>query len=524
LNGNITLKNTGVTVNYLKTPFTITDTLNVAHSIININHLVLHDNKKGTGVITGKVDLNDLANPDIEAHIDAKNLLALNTNFKDNHLYYGTAYATGQFRFSGPIDNMDINIKAKTEQGTVFNIPLNTSATVSDNDFIHYVSRNDTTKHLAINSNAFNGVTLNFDLTVDEKTTVKITTDYGVIEGNGQATDLKLNINSLGDFDMFGDFLISSGKFEFTAKNFISKNFAINQGGTIRWTGNPSNATINLNAVYEVRTDIEPLYQAAGSQSPKGHSLELVQADLILTKSLLQPVIDFDFTFPLDPSVKDDLSTYLSDENNRSQQAISIIVRRQFSNGANDNLTNQVFLTAGEALSEFAFNKLNSLISESNIKNFDLNIRSFDDASATVKVADRLILTGSLFNTYANNSNNPNDLFENSSSFFNSNFNQLTKDFEADYLIRKNGDLSAKYSYRALNSTTLYTLTDQGLGVQYVNGVGFVYQRDFDTFGEFIRNLFKQHEKQDIHVKEKILPTPATNTPPPAPAPAAKTN
>jgi hypothetical protein len=517
LNGNIILKNTGVTVNYLKTPYTVTDTLSVTNSVVNINHMMLRDSKKGVGIVTGKVDLNDLANPDIEAEVNAKNLMALNTNFKDNHLYYGTAFASGRFDFNGPIDNMNIDIKAKTEAGTVFNIPLNTSATVSDNDFIRYVSHNDTAKLLPVNSNAFNGVTLNFDLSADEKTSVKITTDYGVIEGNGQANGLKLNINSLGDFEMFGDFLISSGKFEFTAKNFISKNFSINQGGTIRWTGNPANATINLNAVYEVRTDIEPLYQAAGSQSPKGHALELVQADLILTKSLLQPVIDFDFTFPLDPSVKDDLSTYLSDENNRSQQAISIIVRREFSNGANNNLTNQVVLTAGEAVSEFAFNKLNSLISESNIKNFDLNIRSFDDASATIKFQDRLTLTGSLFNTYTNNTNNPNDLFENSSSFFNSNFNQLTKDFEADYLIRKNGDLSAKYSYRVLNSTTLYTLTDQ-LGVQYVNGVGFVYQRDFDTFGEFLRNLFKRQDKKEIPIKQRVVPIPLDNTPPPAPA------
>jgi hypothetical protein len=525
LNGNIILANTGVTVNYLKAPFTITDTVNVANSVIDIHNMIIKDGKKGTGVINGKVDLNDLANPDIEAEVNAKNLMALNTTFKDNHLYYGTAFASGRFSFSGPVDNMKIDIKAKTDAGTVFNIPLNTSSTVGDNDFIRFQGHNDTTKLQPITSNAFNGVTLNFDLTVDEKTTLKITTDYGVLEGSGQANDLKLNINSLGDFEMFGDFLISSGKFEFTAKNFISKNFTVNQGGTIRWTGNPSNASINLNAVYEVRADIFPLYQAAGSSSPKGHSLQLVQADLILTKSLLQPVIDFDFTFPLDPSIKDDLSNYLSDINNRSQQALSIIVRRQFSNGANSNLTNQVLGTAGEAVSEFAFNRLNSLISQSNIKNFDLNIRSFNDYSASFKFKDRLTLTGSLFNTTINpttgSSSSPYNLFQNT-NYFNSNFSQLTKDFEAQYLIRANGDLSARYSYRVLNSTTLSTL-DQ-LGVEYVNGVGLIYQRDFDTFGEFLRNFFKNHEKKDIPIKQKVVPTPATQTPAPAPVNTGKAN
>ncbi len=514
-NGNVILANTGVTVNYLKTPYTITDTLNVNNSVINLNRMIIKDSSNGTGIVTGKVDLTDLANLDIEADVDAKKLLALNTSFKDNHLYYGTAYATGRFSFSGPVDNMNIDIKAQTDAGTVFNIPLNTSATVSDNDFITYVNHNNPMQPVDIQPKAFNGVTLNFDLTVDEKTTVKITTDYGVLEGSGQAKNLKLNINSLGDFEMFGDFLISSGKFEFTAKNFISKNFSVNQGGTIRWTGNPSNATINLNAIYEVRTDIAPLYQAAGSQSPKGHSLELVQADLILTKSLLQPVIDFDFNFPLDPSIKDDLSNYLSDVNNRSQQALSIIVRRQFANGANNNLTNQVLGTAGEAVSEFAFNRLNSLIAQSNVKNFDLNIRSFNDASASFRLKDRVILTGSLFSSTIGSS----DLFfQNNTNFFNSNFNQLTKDFEADYLIRKNGDLSAKYSYRVLNSTTLNTLND-ALGVQYVNGVGLVYQRDFDTFGEFLRNFFKTHEKKQIPVKVNPVPVPSTQTPAPAPAP-----
>ncbi|HEY4322333.1 MAG TPA: translocation/assembly module TamB domain-containing protein [Mucilaginibacter sp.] len=505
LNGEIMFSNTGVTVNYLKTAYKVTDTLTVVNSVVKITEMTVKDSKGGTGKITGTVDLNDFSNPDIEAVLTARNLMALNTTFKDNHLYYGTAFASGRFNFNGPVDNMKIDIKARTNAGTIFNIPLNTSTTVGDYDFIKFVGHNDVAK-TAAKQNNFNGVTLNFDLTVDEKTTVKIFTDYGVLEGTGQANNLALNINSLGDFEMFGDFLITSGKFEFTAKNFISKNFAVNQGGTIRWTGNPSNATINLSAIYEVRTDIYALYQAAGSSSPKGHSLELVQAELNLTKSLLQPNIDFDFNFPLDPSIKDDLGTYLADNNNRSQQALSIIVRRNFSNGSNNNLTNQVFGTATQAVSEFAFNKLNSFISQSNIKNLDLNIRSFNDFSASYRIKNRFVITGSLFNTTSSN----NEIFQNTGSLFNSNFNVLTKDFEAQYLIYKEGNLSARYSYRVLNSTTLNTLNDQ-LNEVYVNGIGLIYQKDFDTFSEFIKNIFKRNTRRDP-IKPAPISTPALTT------------
>ncbi|MBL4675869.1 MAG: translocation/assembly module TamB domain-containing protein [Mucilaginibacter sp.] len=268
LNGDITLNNTGLTVNYLKTPYTINDKVSVTNSLITIDKMVLKDSRGGKGEVNGKVDLNNISNPTLDVTLEATNLQALNTTFKDNHLYYGTAYGTGTFKFTGPVDNMQIDIKASTEAGTIFNIPLNTSMTASEYDFIRYVNHTDTLQKSAPKVNPFNGVTLNFDLTVDESTVVRISTDYGVLEGSGQARNLKLNINSLGDFEMFGDFLITTGKFEFTAKDFISKNFTVNQGGTIHWTGNPSNAEINLRAIYEVRTAIGPLYSAAGLTPP----------------------------------------------------------------------------------------------------------------------------------------------------------------------------------------------------------------------------------------------------------------
>nr|WP_294943656.1 translocation/assembly module TamB domain-containing protein [uncultured Mucilaginibacter sp.] len=508
LNGDLTLNNTGVTVDYLKTAYTVTHKLNVNNSVISIDNMVLKDFKGGTGTANGKVDLNKISNPTIDIKLEAKNLLALNTTFKDNHLYYGTAYGSGNFNFSGPVDNMKIDITASTEAGTIFNIPLNTSSTAADYDFIKFVDHNDTTRKVATKVNAFNGVTLNFDLTVDEKTVVRISTDYGVLEGTGQAKNLKLNINSLGDFEMFGDFLITSGKFEFTAKDFISKNFVVSQGGTIRWTGNPSNAEINLKALYEVRTDIAPLYNAAGLTSPYGAKQVLVQAELLITKSLIQPNIDFNFNFPVDPSIKDDLNTYLADNNNRSQQALSIIVRRNFASGTGSNLTNQVVGTATAAVSEFAFNKLNNFISQSNIKNFDLNIRSLNDASLGFRfLNDRLLLNGSFYSNTGTS-----DIFNTSSSLFNADFRTLNKDFEIQYLIRKDGNLRARYSYRALNSTTLNTINDQ-LGVQYVNGIGLVYQRDFDTFGEFFRNIFRQSRRN--RAPTTPLPVPATTVAPP---------
>ncbi|WP_083227981.1 translocation/assembly module TamB domain-containing protein [Mucilaginibacter sp. PPCGB 2223] len=508
INGTLTFANTGVTVNYLKTPYIVNDKVSVTNSIVNIDNLILKDSHNGIGVANGTVDLSkDLSNPTLNINLKATNLLALNTTFKDNRLYYGTAYGTGDFSFVGPIDNMNITISAKTQEGTVFNIPLNTSSTASDYEFIRYVSLKDTTK-TAKNTTLFKGVTLNFDLSADEKTVVKIYTDYGLLTGSGTANNLSLRINSLGDFEMFGAFLITSGKFEFTAKSVISKVFQVNQGGTIRWTGSPNNADINLVTSYDVRANIGDLYQAAGLTSPKGNQYELVQAQLKLSGPLIKPNIDFDFNFPTDASIKDELGTYLNDPTNRSQQALSLIVRRSFNKGAAGNtLTNQVSQTAQDAFSELVFNKFNSVLSQ-NIKAFDLNLSSAQEASLAIKLFnDRLLINGSLYSTLGNN-----QLFGNSQYLFNSNFNDLTKDFQAQYFIRKDGRLTATYSYRALNNTTvLNSSINTQLGVQYVNGLGLIYHRDFDTFGEFFRAMFSGGRKQQPTPKKTdttVIPTP----------------
>ncbi|WP_158827271.1 translocation/assembly module TamB domain-containing protein [Mucilaginibacter lacusdianchii] len=496
LNGTITLENTGLTVDYLKVPYTINDKLVVDNSIIRITNMQLKGPKGGKGVANGIVDLTNAANPLLDIKVDAQNLMALNTKLKDNRLYYGTAFATGQITFTGPIDNMNIDIKATTQEGTVFNIPLNTAATASQYEFIRFVNHRDSTKIIKT-ANAFKGVTLNFELSADEKTVVRITTDLGLLEGRGQTRNLEMHINSLGDFDMYGDFLITSGKFELTAQNFISKNFQIVQGGTIRWTGSPSNAEINLKAIYEVRATVKNLYQAAGLPAPaQGDRLELVQAQLNITHTLLQPTIDFDFNFPVNPSIKDEVGSYLADVNNRNQQAISLIIRRQFASGNGTNINQQVVGTASNAASEFFFNKLNSYIAQSNLKGVDINIRSQYDASASLRFG-RFILTGSIYDPKANG-----DLFNlGSSNLFNSSFNNLTRDFNAEYLIRKDGLLRGHYSYRALNTTT-YSLSTSI--TQYVNGVGLTYQRDFDSIREFWRSIFRRGRQQQ----------PATTTTP----------
>ena len=478
INGTLGLNNASMTVNYLKTNYRINQQLQVNQSIIDLNDLRILDINDNEALANGTVDMSNPNNPIINVTLVANKFMALNTTPKDNSSYYGTAFSTGVFSFDGPTDNMSINIDAKAEAGTVFNIPLNSAEKVSESDFILFVGRDSTQK--IKKENFFKGLSMNFSLSVDEASEANIYTSLGRLTGRGKG-DLSLNISSLGDFGMFGDYLISEGKFEFTAKDYINKVFDITQGGSIRWTGDPSGATINLAAKYGVRTSLSPLYTAAGLAPDDSR----VQAEAVMNLSgnLLKPDISFGLNFPTNSYVKDQLQGYLSDVNNVNQQALSLIVRRSFAPGnGSATLTNQINTTVISAGTEIAFNQLNNILSQSLNLNFvDLNIRSLNEASASVRLLnDRLVLTGGVTDRRA------------AITDFDVLGNEVARDFEASYLIKKDGSLLLRGSNRLGNRNSL-TITNQ----EYVSAIGLVYRRDFDNLGEFLNQLIGKERREE---------------------------
>ncbi|HEY1063347.1 MAG TPA: translocation/assembly module TamB domain-containing protein [Daejeonella sp.] len=496
INGNLNLTDGGMTVNYLKTPYRITDKIQVENTVIKLNNLKIRDHKDNIAIANGTVDMANVNNPEIHINIVANNFMALNTTAKDNPLYFGVAYGTGVFSFNGPTNDMRIIIDAKTEAGTVFNIPLNSSATVSKTDFITFISRDTSLNKPKITS--FKGLTMDFELQIDQNTEVNIFTELGKLTGRGDS-QLSLNINSLGDFEMYGDYNINSGKFAFTAQDFINKIFKISEGGSIRWTGNPVEAAINLKALYEVRTSLGPLYAAAGR--PSIDQRVLAEAVMNLSGPLLTPNISFDINFPADASIKDELQSYLSDVNNTNQQALSLIVRRSFAAGkaADLGFATSTFISAG---TELFFNQLNTILTQSLNLNFvDLNIRSLNDASASFRfLNDRLILTGGITDR-ANSRGN--------FSEFNviGGGNSVARDVEALYLIKKNGDLVL----RASNKINSRSFLNNNLGnSEYVSAIGLVYRKDFDTFNELLGILVGKQRKEDRNKEKDTIPRDTT--------------
>lgn len=481
INGTAHIESASFKVNYLKTTYNLnSQSVMIDQNKVMMNNLTFTDIKGHQAVAGGVVDLSKLANPYIDVNVATNNVMILNTTYKDNNLYYGTAYATGTYQFKGFTSAIDINIKARSEENTTITIPFNTAMTVSESDFIYFVSKDSTENQENASRYFLKGMTMNMDLELTPAAEVNLQTDIGSLKGTGTG-EISLKVSSLGDFEMFGDYAVNSGKFHFTAQDFINKYFDLKQGGTIRWTGSPSGATVNITAVYQQRTSIRDLYNAAGRAGQDERVL--AQADMIIKGTLSQPDVSFDLNFPQTPYVKDELQAYFSDANNVNQQALSLIIRRSFTANNSGELGREVNNTLLSAGTEIAFNQLNNILAQSlNINFLDFNIRSLNDASASFRFFDdRLVLTGGIVDRR--------NIQTTDLTFFS---NQVATDAELTYKIRRDGSLMFR-AYNRLNTRNiLFTPTDD-----YINAVGLVYRTEFNTLGEFWKKMWTFKPRRD---------------------------
>jgi len=501
INGSISFDKGEMTINYLKTAYSISDKVTVENSVIKIENLKLNDVENHQAIANGSVDLNELSTPTIDVTVEAQGFMALNTTAKDNPLYFGRAYSTGTFRFKGPTNKIFIDIDAKTEKGTVFNLPLNSSETVSSKDFITFVSK-DTTKTVK-KETSFDGLTMSLKLVVDANSTANIFTSLGNLSGRGYSKNLALNINSLGDFEMSGDYIIESGSFDFTAQEIINKKFQIRQGGTIRWTGNPTTAQINLKAIYSLRAGLSDLYTAANREGSNANERVLTEVEMGLTGSLLKPDIKLDIFFPSNPAIKEEMQSYFNDDNNRNLQALSLIIRRSFAPGTGkEALGKQLTSGVASTATELLFNQFNNVLSSLNLDFVDINIRSLSEANASFRFFnERVILNAGIVDRRSTNDLSPIGFSR----------NNVGGEVEVLGLIKKDGTLIGKLANKPPTQQNNFFNT----GISQNNNVtslGLIYTQQFDTFGEFLRKITGQYKKTQKQKQEEEKPDPA-NTP-----------
>jgi len=487
LAGSVKLMRAEFLVDYLRTTYSFAGEVKFEKDLIWYKDIQLADSIGNTGSSSGNIRHHAFGDWYLDINVNADNLTVLNTSYSPDEMYYGRARANGYMSLKGPVNDLKLVVKASSGKGTEVFIPINYAVDISENNYIIYISAdsiiNAESKPPAIPSN----LSLNLGLDVTKDALLEIILPYrmGNIKVRGDGL-IDMGIDSRGEYEMHGQYVMDRGSFLFNFQNIFSRNFEIRKGSTITFNGSPYDADMNLQAVYKIKTTLSGL-----SSVPVEEASRRIPVDCIisLTNSLYNPEIHFSIALPEVDAVTQRMVFGAIDTSNAvamNQQMISLLVLNSFtSTGESSGIT-----TSGLGVSSFGMisGQLNNWLSKIS-KDFDIgvNYRPGDQMSkqelelalSTQLFNDRVVLEGTFGRS---TSTNP-------APAASQNSNQWIGDVNVEVKITEDGRFRVKAFNRTNTSLDLYSGQSP-----YTQGVGILYRKDFDNF----RDLFMKQRKTII--------------------------
>ncbi len=513
LDGELELEQAGLKINYLNTKFRVGDKeradsnrslsnkLKVRNDAFLFDLMPIKDEQGNFGDVTASINHENFKDWNFDAYANFEDpeqrpFLLLNTSKEQNPLYYGTAYAKGYLSIDGYDNKINMELNARSDSGTVLNIPLGESGTSSIQNFVTFVDF-DSLNVQQEKEIDFSGINLDMNIEITEDALVNLIFDEkigDVMKGRG-AGNLNMNISPGSDFSMVGRYEVVKGDYLFTLRNSINKKFEVKPGGSITWYGDPYNAELDLQAIYKTRSSIYDLVL----ENPENWRKRIpVECSMNLSQSLLNPEIDFDITFPsLNAGIRTAVEDRINTDAEKNKQVFGLLVLNKFFppqdglyTGGSGGL-NGLGVGAGaetntfELLSNQLSNWLTQIFSDIDFLNgldIGLNYRPGDEISqeelavalSTQLLEDRITLYGN-FGVY-------------NEAGVSQKTTNVIGDFVLEYILDKN---ARNFKLKVFNETNDFDFSDTNQSPT-TQGIGLLYEQEYDTFKEFMKAVLKR--------------------------------
>ena len=498
MEGTLRLNNAGLKFPYLNVDYNFDgeSSISLEQQSFILNDINLTDTKYNSkGKLLGNISHQNFEQWFLDLEIVTNNLLVLDTENTEEALYYGTGFIDGSANITGLTDQLDITINAKTNPNTKFVVPLKDVETVDSYSLIHFktdkISTEERQKQLA--EEAVKNLSLNIDLEVTKDAEAQVVIDEvngSQLTGRGEG-NLQIRINTRGKFDMFGDYRIDNGVYDFKYGGIINKPFQIQKGGTVSWSGNPYEANLDVTAIYKAKANPGVLLQNFNSN--RKEEIDLVTR---ITGGLFNSKQELDIQLTnVDPTIASELEFILNDNNvnEKTTQFISLLAFNTFRNPdkVTFDVNNTLANTASSALAGAFSSLLNSPDSkfqlgldyqQGEVNDLDrLNVDNQFDVLIGTQVGNRVIINGKVGVPVGAQTQS-----------------SVVGELNIEVLLNKEGNFRSVIFNR--QNEIQYSQQEEG----YTQGVGLSYQVNFNNLSELITKIgLKKSNKKPKKQKVK---------------------
>ena len=481
MDGRLYLNDAGMRVPYLNVDYAFEKNaiVDLTEHQFSLRKIEVTDTKYHTkGVIDGTIRHQNLGDWELDLHLVSDNILALDTKDSEDAYYYGTAFMKGKASITGSIDALNIKVAGESEKGTTIKIPINDDEDLGNNSFINFMTKEEYQKSLLgkiAKENKYQGIELDFNFDIDPDADIEIILNRETghaMKGTGVGS-MQMNINTLGKFEMFGDFIVQEGQYNFKYGGIIDKKFNVEKGGTIRWDGEPMNAVLDLKATYKTMANPAVLVESASFNRKVDTNVTI-----LLNGNLSNPQPDFNIDFPNVSSVlKSEIDYKLQDKDTRQTQAFALLATGSFVTA--ESTGNAAY----GSLIEGASSIINGLFADAD-SNLQLGL-DYSQGNRLTDISDRVGVT---MNTRINDRITINGKVGVPVGGVTESV--IVGNLEVLMQINEDGTLNAHVFNRENDINYV------GEGIGYTQGLGITYNVEFDTFKEMMQKIFNKNKKK----------------------------
>ena len=520
IDGNFNFENASVVPTVSGERFTLpNDAFTVNSQGIHFNQFELIDSSGRKAILDGDVITSDFKEYTFNLTLKADDFTLVNAPQSQDRFIYGKLNIDADAKIEGPMTSPTVNGNLRVNKATdfVLVLPQSDPEVVNREGVVKFVDKDHPEDTLvariamdSINVAQLNGIDVSANIETDSAARFTVVVD----ERNGDALTLKgiadLNggIDKSGKMTLTGAYQLQSGSYNLTL-SLLKRQFLIQQGSTITWTGDPTAANIDVTAVYIANTaSIDLMQSSLAGRSPeettKYKEKLPFHVELHMTGELLKPVITFDITLPEREATEwSDVETKLeqirADESELNKQVFALLLLGRFvqenpfvSSAGGTGVEGQIRASASRILTDQLNNLAGSLI-----KGVDVNFGVTSGADySTGTEENRTDLNVTVSKKLLNDRlrvNVGSDFQLEGPSHANQNASNIAGDISVDYQLTKDG----RYLVRVYQ-TNQYEADFEGQVIE--TGMSFILSFDYNQLKELFSS---RKEAKEIRKKNK---------------------
>ncbi|MEJ0057027.1 MAG: translocation/assembly module TamB domain-containing protein [Bacteroidota bacterium] len=350
--------------------------------------------------------------------LTSKNFQLLNTTAESQQLYYGLLKVNTDTKITGNVNEpvITMTLSPSSDSNVTYVVPQSEKTLLEQKGIVQFVDKDFegdpflATLHLedtVKTNNPFKGIDLTANIELNDKAVLNIiidplTGDKLAVQGSSTLT---LQVNPTGDINLSGRYEITKGSYDFSFYKLVKRQFIIEKGGSISWSGDPMKAALDIQASYTVETSPLELISNQLSDQSEINSYKQVLPFLVylnIRGQLLTPEITFKLDMPdskrgaFGGAIYSKLQDINTRESDLNKQVFALLILKRFI--ADNPLENQaaagMATTARQSVGRILSDQLNRL--GENVKGVQLNvdIKSYEDYAAGTAQAQTRVQLG----------------------------------------------------------------------------------------------------------------------------------